>query len=266
MRCPGSLVHVHSCTRLWLSQTGGVRLGELASYEFRHCCSQVFNNTLRDCALSWIKNTKFSVLIVVVPRNRVRRKFFVCHRHFHMLLRFAVRWIGKFSVYLLEIKIQIPEQSKDPGSNPSAVESVFFSTERFSNSLNMDFRYFWFLLITTEPRFKAKLWKCNLRVWIWYQLLTLESHFHNFALNLQFIFNYILCNAFKEPTYACTRTNTCTYNDSSYARLYAALVTSRPPFLHYVCTAWDEPSIANIIWRYWCVWRKKLRKILKSFF
>ena len=28
-------------------------------------------------------------------------------------------------------------QSKDLGSNPSAVESVIFSTERFSNSLNI---------------------------------------------------------------------------------------------------------------------------------
>ena len=28
-------------------------------------------------------------------------------------------------------------QSKDLGSNPSEVESVFFSTERFSNSLNI---------------------------------------------------------------------------------------------------------------------------------
>ena len=65
-----------------------------------------------------------------------------------------------------------------------------------------------------------------------YQLLTLELHFHNFALGLQFLFNYILCNAFKEPTYACMCTNTCTYNDSSYAQLYAALVTNRPPSMH----------------------------------
>ena len=29
----------------------------------------------------------------------------------------------------------VDRQSKDLGSNPSAVESVFFSTERFSNTL-----------------------------------------------------------------------------------------------------------------------------------
>ena len=34
-------------------------------------------------------------------------------------------------------------QSKDLGSNPSAVESIFFSTERFSNSLNVQ-KYLWF--------------------------------------------------------------------------------------------------------------------------
>ena len=33
--------------------------------------------------------------------------------------------------------ISIDRQSKDLGSNPSAVESVFFSTERFSNSLSI---------------------------------------------------------------------------------------------------------------------------------
>ena len=44
----------------------------------------------------------------------------------------------------------------------------------------------------------------------------LELDFHNFALNLQLHFNYILRNVFKEPTYECMRTNTCTCNDSSY--------------------------------------------------
>ena len=34
----------------------------------------------------------------------------------------------------------VDRQSKDLGSNPSAVESVFFSTERFSNSLNNKFK------------------------------------------------------------------------------------------------------------------------------
>ena len=33
----------------------------------------------------------------------------------------------------------VDRQSKDMGSNPSAVESVFFSTKRFSNSLNIEF-------------------------------------------------------------------------------------------------------------------------------
>ena len=59
-----------------------------------------------------------------------------------------------------------------------------------------------------------------------------ESHFHNFALNLQFPFNYIRCSACKEPAYACTCTNTCTYNDSSCAQLYAAWAANRPPCMH----------------------------------
>ena len=33
----------------------------------------------------------------------------------------------------------VDRQSNDLGSNPSAVESVIFSTERFSNSLNIEF-------------------------------------------------------------------------------------------------------------------------------
>ena len=32
----------------------------------------------------------------------------------------------------------VDRQSKDLGSNPIGVESVFFSTERFSNSLNVE--------------------------------------------------------------------------------------------------------------------------------
>ena len=35
--------------------------------------------------------------------------------------------------------IAVDRQSKDLGSNPSAVESVIFSTERFSNSLNITY-------------------------------------------------------------------------------------------------------------------------------
>ena len=34
--------------------------------------------------------------------------------------------------------VAVDRQSKDLGSNPSAIESVFFSTERFSNSLNIN--------------------------------------------------------------------------------------------------------------------------------
>ena len=33
---------------------------------------------------------------------------------------------------------EVDRQSKDPGSNPDAVESVSFSTERFLNSLKID--------------------------------------------------------------------------------------------------------------------------------
>ena len=35
----------------------------------------------------------------------------------------------------------VDRQSKDLGSNPNAVKSVFFSTERFSNSLNISSKY-----------------------------------------------------------------------------------------------------------------------------
>ena len=56
-----------------------------------------------------------------------------------------------------------------------------------SGNKNANYRYFWFLLITTKLRF-----------------------------------NYILCNTFKKPTYACMCPNKCTYNDSSYTQLYAA--------------------------------------------
>ena len=42
----------------------------------------------------------------------------------------------------MEFSIFNDRQSKDLGSNPSAVESVFFSTERFSNSLNIEYNFF----------------------------------------------------------------------------------------------------------------------------
>ena len=58
------------------------------------------------------------------------------------------------------------------------------------------------------------------------------KNFSNLALNLPFPFNYILCKTFKQPTYACMCTNTCTYNDSLYAQLNAALVANRPPSMH----------------------------------
>ena len=38
-------------------------------------------------------------------------------------------------ILLINFKLAVDRQSKDLGSNPSAVESVIFSTERFSNSL-----------------------------------------------------------------------------------------------------------------------------------
>ena len=37
----------------------------------------------------------------------------------------------------------------------------------FSENEDTNYRYFWFLLITTKTRLKAKLWKCNSRV-SWY--------------------------------------------------------------------------------------------------
>ena len=55
----------------------------------------------------WIEACANSYLSRLEYLQVVERKFCVCHRNFHMLLRFAVRCIGKFSVYLLEIKIQI---------------------------------------------------------------------------------------------------------------------------------------------------------------
>ena len=67
MRCPRSLNHVHSCTRRYLSQAGGVRQEELASYKFHHCYLQLI---VRDGALSWIKNTWFSVLFVGVYNQK----------------------------------------------------------------------------------------------------------------------------------------------------------------------------------------------------
>ena len=42
-----------------------------------------------------------------------------------------------FSIAKIVQAINVERQSKDLGSNPSAVESVFFSTERFSNTLNI---------------------------------------------------------------------------------------------------------------------------------
>ena len=38
--------------------------------------------------------------------------------------------------YVAQLVRAVDRQLKDLGSNPSAVESVFFSTEGFSNSLN----------------------------------------------------------------------------------------------------------------------------------
>ena len=60
-----------------------------------------------DAGKRWIKAYANSYLSRLEYRQVVKRKFFVCHRHFHLLLRFTVRSIRKFSVYRLEIKIQI---------------------------------------------------------------------------------------------------------------------------------------------------------------
>ena len=47
----------------------------------------------------------------------------------------AVRDVGRLCSSVVRA---VDRQSKDLGSNPSAVESVIFSTERFSNSLNIE--------------------------------------------------------------------------------------------------------------------------------
>ena len=55
---------------------------------------------------------------------------------FYLFVDRNSRLLLSISVYFLYIHLW---QSKDLGSNPSAVESVFFSTEGFSNSLNIFF-------------------------------------------------------------------------------------------------------------------------------
>ena len=128
-----------------------------------------------------------------------------------MLLRFAVRYIGKFSVYLPEIKIQIAD-----------IFDFYLSLR-----LNQD------LMQNYENVIQA--WEVNIN----FSFFSL--HFHNFARNLQFPFNYILCNTSKEHMYACTCTNMSTYNDSSYAQLYAALVANRRPSMQLcIRFAWPE--------------------------
>ena len=46
----------------------------------------------------------------------------------------------------------VERQSKDLGSNPSQVKSVFFSTERFSNSLNIILNFHLILSFTLTKR------------------------------------------------------------------------------------------------------------------
>ena len=55
--------------------------------------------------------------------------------------RFRLRWDSSPGLSIAgrlcsSVVRAVDRQSKDLGSNPSAVESVFFSTEIFSNSLN----------------------------------------------------------------------------------------------------------------------------------
>ena len=54
-------------------------------------------------------------------------------------------------------------------------------------------------------------------------IFTILRLIFNFLL---IIFENILCNTFKESTYACICTNTCTHNSSSCAVLYPALVAN----------------------------------------
>ena len=62
-----------------------------------------------DTGQRWIEACANSYLSRLEYRQVVERKLFACHRNFHMLLRFEVRCIRKFSVYLLEIKIQFTD-------------------------------------------------------------------------------------------------------------------------------------------------------------
>ena len=60
----------------------------------------------------------------------------------------------------------VDRQSEDLGSNPSAVENVFFSTERFSNSLKIEFnlhllRYKSLKLSTRRPVGNVSYLICN---------------------------------------------------------------------------------------------------------
>ena len=43
----------------------------------------------------------------------------------------------KKSFYNFDGRVEIDRQSKDSGSNPGTIESVFFATERFSNYLKI---------------------------------------------------------------------------------------------------------------------------------
>ena len=50
------------------------------SYQFRHCCLQVFNNSLRNCALSWIKNYKIQCAVRGCTTKRGRKEIVHIHR------------------------------------------------------------------------------------------------------------------------------------------------------------------------------------------
>ena len=55
----------------------------------------------------WLRMNSAIVVYMYSTIHYVIARYY--HRHFHMLLRFEVRCMGKFSVYLLEIKIQITD-------------------------------------------------------------------------------------------------------------------------------------------------------------
>ena len=64
---------------------------------------------IEDARQRWIETFANSYLSRLEYRQVLERKPFICHRHFHILLKFEVRYIGNFSIYLLGAKIQITD-------------------------------------------------------------------------------------------------------------------------------------------------------------